>query len=124
MGGVAGAKDIEIVSWLLVQPAGQTHADLARACAARFGADAWGEDRLRGALLSLPRKRGALPRAMRDPDVLAFVNARIGMMTYSDLAAECRARFGAKAPGRSALHRFAHRIGSLQRAVNTRLNAT
>ena len=53
--------------------------------------------------------------AMRNAEVLAFVNARIGTMTFSALAEEMsRAGFGDKAPSRSGLHRYAHRIGGLK----------
>lgn len=122
MSAASAAKDMEIASWLIVQPAGLSHAQIAHACAARFGPYAWGEDRIRATLVSLPRKGGAMPIAMRDDAVLAFINARIGTMTYSDLAAECRARFGEKSPSRSSLHRYAHRIGGLKRTLNRQLN--
>lgn len=117
-----GAKDMEIASWLIVQPAGLCHAEIAKECAVRFGSDAWGEDRIRATLVSLPRKGGAMPMAMRNAEVLAFVNARIGTMTFSALAEECRKRFGDKAPSRSSLHRYAHRIGGLKRTLNRQLN--
>lgn len=117
-----GAKDMEVASWLIVQPSGLSHAEIAKACTARFGPDAWGEDRIRATLVSLPRKGGPVPVTMRDPEVLAFVNARIGTMTYSALAKECRARFGDKAPSRSGLHLYAHRIGGLKRTLNRQLN--
>lgn len=35
-----GAKDMEIASWLIVQPAGLSHGEIAKECAARFGSDA------------------------------------------------------------------------------------
>jgi len=105
------AADAEIRAWLLTQPRRVSHGEMARLCRARFGMSAWGEDRIRAELMSYPAPRGKQPGAMRDPEMLAFINDRIGTMTYVQLAAECRARFGVIAPSKSSLHRYARSIG-------------
>jgi len=42
--------------------------------------------------------------------MVAFINERIGTMPYEKLAAECRERFGPRAPSKSALHRYRQRL--------------
>lgn len=114
------AADAEIRSWLLAQPRRVPHGEMARRCRARFGADAWGEDRIRAELMSFPAPRGKQPGAMRNPEMLAFINERIGTMSFVELAAECRARFGAIAPSKSSLHRYARSIGERHSAIERR----
>lgn len=42
-----------------------------------------------------------------DPEVKAFVDANLPRMTFRELARACRDKFGAaRAPGRSAVHRY------------------
>lgn len=112
--------DTEIRSWLLAQPRRVPHGEMARRCRERFGAGAWGEDRIRAELMSFPAPRGNQPGAMRDPKMLAFINDRIGTMTFVELAAECRARFGAIAPSKSSLHRYARTIAERHSTIERR----
>lgn len=52
-------------------------------------------------LTGLPHK------ALRDPDVRAFVDERLGSSTFVALEAACRALFGQeRAPSKSALQRY------------------
>lgn len=55
------------------------------------------------------RRLGRLTRIERDRELRAFVDARIGTMSQTDLAAACRSRFGRKrAPSLSGLNRYIH----------------
>jgi hypothetical protein len=52
-------------------------------------------------------RRGQPAKIDRDPEVRAFIEARIGELTYDRLAAEARAAFGVRrAPSRSAIQRW------------------
>lgn len=105
--------DVEIASWLVMQPRNILFPVLASQCADRFGGAAWGEDRIRSFILRLPEKTRR-PRAVSgNPEMVAFINERIGTMPYAKLAEECRARFGSVAPSRSALHRHRQRMAAL-----------
>ena len=59
----------------------------------------------------LAQRSKGLPRSPidRDPDLKAFIQERLGKMEISEIAAACAAKFGQKAPSRSAIHRFLHR---------------
>lgn len=51
------------------------------------------------------------PSKLDDPEVRAFVDARIENMTFEELALACLDRFDdGRAPGRSALHRYWKKI--------------
>ncbi len=107
------AEDVEIASWLVMQPRNIPFPVLASQCADRFGGAAWGEDRIRSFILRLSDKTRR-PRAVSgNPEMVAFINERIGTMPYAKLAEECRARYGQEAPSKSALHRHRQRMAAL-----------
>lgn len=107
------ADDVEIASWLVMQSRNIPFPVLASQCADRFGGAAWGEDRIRSFILRLSDKTRR-PRAVSgNPEMVAFINERIGTMPYAKLAAECRERFGSDAPSKSALHRHHKRMVAL-----------
>lgn len=55
--------------------------------------------------------RSGKPSKLDDPEVRAFVDARIENMTFEELALACLDRFDdGRAPGRSALHRYWKKI--------------
>lgn len=107
--------DVEIASWLVMQPRNIPFPVLSSQCADRFGGAAWGEDRIRSFILRLPEKTRR-PRAVSgNPEMVAFINECIGTMPYAKLAEECRVRFGPEAPSKSALHRHRQRMAALLR---------
>lgn len=77
--------------------------------------------------------RPGKPSKLDDIEVRAFVDARIENMTFQELTAACRERFGEdRAPHKSALHRYWQcrqaaapaaelRVGQAHRAVSGRL---
>lgn len=51
--------------------------------------------------------RGSPPRILADPELRTFIDARLPAMTFDQLAAVVRTAFGpARAPSRSAIHRY------------------
>ncbi|MGO2147357.1 hypothetical protein [Halomonas sp.] len=46
----------------------------------------------------------------RDPEVQAFIHGLSGSLSYQQIEDACRRQFGARAPGRSSIHRYIQRL--------------
>lgn len=100
-------RDQEIEDFIRTCPMSMTWSEIEQAIRDRFGeARAWSRSRItefwykvRGVLKGRPN------RIETDPEVLDFVEDRLGRMHYDDIAAACRERFGDRAPSRSSIHR-------------------
>lgn len=54
-----------------------------------------------------PHLRGSVPRIVRDPEVRAFIDRALRTMTFSEIVAATRERFGPdRTPSRSAIGRY------------------
>lgn len=59
----------------------------------------------------MQRSQGGHSRIDGDPELLAFILGLPAHLTYPQIEAACRARFGAeRAPSKSAIHRFVQRL--------------
>jgi hypothetical protein len=59
-----------------------------------------------------------------DPELAAFIREQMGKMKLVEIAAACRARFGAeRAPSKSAIHRYWVRLAVASKPVSTPLSA-
>jgi len=88
------------------------YAQLAAAARARFGPAAPGKSGIACWAVEIGRPRPYAPSKIdRDPALRAFLAERLDGLTYLDLAAAARARFGPAAPGKSAIAVWAAEIG-------------
>jgi hypothetical protein len=61
---------------------------------------------------------GSVSAIDRDPELAAFIRARLGRVRLVDIALECGARFGAgRAPSKSAIHRYWKRLNASRTAI-------
>lgn len=59
----------------------------------------------------MQRTQGGHSRIDSDPELLAFILGLPAHLTYPQIEAACRAKFGAeRAPSKSAVHRFVQRL--------------
>lgn len=49
-------------------------------------------------------------KAERDPEVRDFILGRLGSCPVDDITKECKARFGSRAPGKSAIYTYIRRL--------------
>ncbi len=60
---------------------------------------------------------GQPSRIVGDPEVRAFIDARLSTMTFVELAEAARVEFGLpRAPSKSAIARYWHRLAALDRS--------
>lgn len=109
------AEDRDQAEAVLRMPAGLTAEAVAARLRRRFGARAWVAEAVRRFRLNNVR-RGRRGRVEANPDMRAFVDARVGAITLDRLAALLRERFGPGAPKRSSLQRYIKRE---RRRLNT-----
>jgi hypothetical protein len=100
--------DAEIRAWVDGQPRYKTYSELAAECRRLFGPRAWPAAKIcRYWLARHGSQKGRGFKFEHDTEVCDFIKDRLGRLTLTELAAICRERFGpARAPSRSALHRY------------------
>jgi hypothetical protein len=105
----ADFDDAEIRAFIDAQPSELTYSDLAALCLKRFGPErAWSREKIALYwLASHPARRGGeSSKILGQPDVLPFVQDRVGRLTVDEIVTACRETFGERAPSRSAIHRY------------------
>lgn len=92
-----------------------TYSEMATACRERFGVErAWSRSTIaRYWRQTHPIFKGTPSPIESDAEVQAFLDDRLGRLTFEEIAAACRRHFGAdRAPSRSAIHRYWKRVRS------------
>lgn len=100
--------DTEVRAFIDGAPRSSTYSEMARRCVERFGARrAWSRDMIFRYVNDPARPaRTRRSRIESDPEVCAFVDDRLGLLTLEELCALCHEQFGAaRAPSKSGLHR-------------------
>lgn len=117
--------DQEVEDFIRSCPRTMTYSEIGRTIQERFGqARAWSRTRIFEFWTEVSGDSKGRPGKMdTDPEVLHFVDDRIGRMTYSEIEAEGRQRFGPRAPSRSVLHRYHQKVrgvGPYRKRANSR----
>ncbi len=105
-------RDQEVEDFIRACPRSMTYSEIEQGILERFGTDRiWSRTRVfefwkgvNGANKGRPWKIDV------DPEVLHFIEDRLGRMTYENITAECRRLFGARAPSRSTIHRYHQKV--------------
>ncbi len=100
-------RDQEVEDYIRSCPSSMTWSEIVQAIRDRFGeARAWSRTRIVEFWNAVRDAHKGRPGKLdRDPEVLHFVEDRLGRMKYEDIADACREHFGDRAPSRSSIHR-------------------
>lgn len=100
--------DAEVREFVEGLPIQATYSEMAAACLERFGPErAWSRTKIICYWQSHhPVGERSRSRIDLDPEVRDFVVDRLGRITILGLVAQCRERFGNRAPSKSGLDRF------------------
>ncbi len=105
-------RDQDVEDFIRSCPPSMTWSEIVTAIKERFGeARAWSRMRIFDFWNTVcGAGKGRPGKLDRDPEVLHFVEDRLGRMTHKDIAAACRQRFGERAPARSSIHRYHQKV--------------
>ena len=105
-------RDQEVEDFIRSCPRSMTYSEIGQAIRERFGEErAWSRTRIFNFWEEVNEASKGRPCMIDlDPEVMHFLDDRIGRVKYDDLAAECRQRFGVRAPSRSTIHRYHQRV--------------
>jgi len=105
-----GFNDPDIRTAIDAAPKGMPYSDVEAMLIRRFGPDrAWSRDKIMR-YWHARHPTGRVSKTDADPEIAAFVNDRLGRMSVQAIAAAAKARFGDRAPSKSAIHRHWQRL--------------
>ncbi|MEI7606695.1 MAG: hypothetical protein WCJ64_04860 [Rhodospirillaceae bacterium] len=105
-------RDQEVEDFIRTCPTSMIWSEIVQAIQDRFGeARAWSRTRIVNFWNRVrDASKGRPGKLERDPELARFVEDRLGRMPLHEIEAACRKEFGARAPGRSSIHRYHQKL--------------